>query len=291
MKLLPAICVLLLLAPAQARDGDKPDRAEMRARMLARLDKNGDGKISADERARAQAEATARQGPLPELQGNYRVQTLSFPETVTSIDSNFNPKALLFQPTVSPEGKIPLVVLLHGAGGTRQKDLARFQVNRDVKWLMTPANSGYAAKILVPQSTSHWHPEALNQAVAHLLSTHADIDASRIYCIGYSMGGLGTWTWATHTPNPLAAIVPVAFIASQDRLKAIVDLPIWAMVGTADRRRAGSIPAMEAALKDLGSTTVRTTIFKGANHAQTANLAWAQEGLLQWLFAQNREER
>jgi hypothetical protein len=43
---------------------------------------------------------------------------------------------------------------------------------------------------------------------------------------------------------------------------------------------------MESTLKALGSTRVRTTIFEGANHAQSASLAWAEEGLLEWLFAQ-----
>ena len=104
------------------------------------------------------------------------------------------------------------------------------------------------------------------------------------------MGGLGTWNWGRHSPERLAAIVPVAFIANQSGLEKMVDLPIWAMVGTADRRRAGSIPSMERALKELGSTVVKTTIFEGANHGQSANKAWSQEGLLEWLFAQSRKK-
>ena len=261
----------------------------MRAKMLARLDSNGDGKISADEQAKGRTEAARRQPLLPEVQGNYRRENLTFPEAVSAADSNFNRSALLFHPIKKPAGKIPLVVLLHGAGGTRQKDLARFQGNRDVKWLMAADNAEFAAYILVPQSTSHWNPDALNAAVDHLLRTEADIDEDRVYCIGYSLGGLGTWNWGKHSPKRLAAIVSVAFIADQSGIEALVDLPIWAMVGTADRRRAGSIPAMETALKGLGSTTIRTTIFDGANHARTANLAWAQKGLLEWLFAQARK--
>jgi len=62
------------------------------------------------------------------------------------------------------------------------------------------------------------------------------------------------------------------------------------MVGTSDRRRARTIPAMEKALKELGSKVVKTTVFEGANHGQTAGKAWAQEGLLEWLFAQSRKK-
>ncbi len=294
---LPAVVAVVLVAltvrQGVADDpGDKagkPDRAAMRARMLKRIDTNGDGRMSQEELAKARAESAKRYGHFGKS-ANHRLEVVMFPQEVQDADSNMNKEALLYHPIEKAEGQIPLIVLLHGAGGTRKEDISAFKGNRDVQWVMTPANSKYVAKIVVPHTRSHWSPDALNKAVDHLLSTNEDIDADRIYCIGYSMGGLGTWNWARHSPERLAAIVPVAFIASQSDLEEIVDLPIWAMVGTADRRRAGSIPAMEKALKELGSTVVRTTIFEGANHATTARVAWAQEGLLDWLFAQSRKK-
>jgi predicted peptidase len=226
-----------------------------------------------------------------EGQGNHRVEVVTFPQAVQDADPNMNKQALLYSPAEKPEGRIPLIVCLHGAGGTKKKDVTAFKGNRDVKWLMTPANSKYVARILVPHSRSHWNPDALNKAVDHLLQTHDDLDPDRIYCIGYSLGGLGTWNWAKHSPKRLAAIVPVAFIASQDQLEGMVDLPIWAMAGTGDRRRVGSVIAMEKAMKELGSKVVKITIFEGANHFATAGKAWAQEGLLEWLFAQSLKNR
>jgi len=153
-----------------------------------------------------------------------------------------------------------------------------------------PENSKHVAKILVPQSRGLWDPDSLNKMLDHILSTNGDIDEDRVYCIGYSMGGKGTWEWAMSSPKRFAAIIPMAFIADLSKLKDMVDLPIWAMVGTGDRRRAQGIPKMEKALKELGSTAVRTTIFEGANHASTDDKAWAVEGLLDWLFAQSRKK-
>ena len=284
-----ALTVCQGVAAEQGDNGGKPDRAAMRARMLKRIDTNGDGKMSEEELVKARAESAKRQGGSAKLE-NHRLEVVTFPPKVRDADANMNTEALLYHPVKKPKGKVPLIVLLHGAGGTKKKDISAFKDNRDVRWVMTPANSTYVAKILVPHSRSHWSPDALNKAVDHLLSTNDDIDKDRIYCIGYSMGGLGTWNWAKHSPQRLAAIVPVAFIASQTDLKKLVNLPIWAMVGTADRRRAGSIPAMEKALKALGSRVVRTTVFKDANHGQTASKAWSQEGLLDWLFAQSRKK-
>ncbi|UCG33692.1 MAG: alpha/beta fold hydrolase [Phycisphaerales bacterium] len=287
-----ALVALTVQQGVAAEPSDKasePDRAAMRAKMLKRIDTNGDGKMSKEELAKARAESAKRQGGSAERE-NHRLEVVTFPRQVRDADSNMNQEALLYHPIKKPEGRIPLIVLLHGAGGTKKKDVSALKGNRDVGWVMTPANSKYAAKILVPHSRSHWNPDALNKAVEHLLSTNDDIDKDRIYCIGYSMGGLGTWNWARHSPERLAAIVPVAFIADQRDLQKLVDLPIWAMAGAADRRRAGSILAMEKALKEWGSRVVRTTVFEGANHAQSANKAWAQEGLLDWLFAHSRRK-
>ena len=287
------VAVLMLtatipLATAEEEGDSKTiDRAEMRTRMLKRIDTDGDGKMSPQEIAAAR-EKNGNPTPISAKSTHHRLEMVTFPKEVQDIDSNMNRRALLYHPTKEVEGKMPLVILLHGAGGTKKGDIEGFQGNRDVVWTLTPANSKYVAKILVPHSRSHWNPEALNKAVDHLLSTNEDIDANRIYCIGYSMGGLGTWNWARHSPERLAAIVPVAFIAHQENLDKLVELPVWAMVGTADRRRAGTIPAMEKALKELGSKVVRTTVFEGANHTATASMAWNQEGLLDWLFAQSK---
>lgn len=223
-------------------------------------------------------------------QGDLRLEVVTFPPDVQAGFKDLDKQALLYHPIEKLEGKIPLIILLHGAGGTKKEDISSFKGNRDVKWVMPPANSKHRAKILVPQSRSLWDPASLDKMLDHILSTNRDIDEDRVYCIGYSMGGKGTWDWAMSSPKRFAAIVPVAFIADLSKLKDMVDLPIWAMVGTGDRRRAQGIPEMEKALKELGSTVVRTTIFEGANHASTPEKAWAQEGLLDWLFAQSRKK-
>ena len=214
------------------------------------------------------------------------------PKEVQDVDSNMNKEALFYKPIEQPEGKIPLIVLLHGAGGTKKSDVRSFQENRDVRWTMTPANSKYVAKIMVPHSRSHWNPEALNKAVDHLLSTNDDIDKDRIYCCGYSLGGLGTWNWARHSPDRLAAIVPVAWKANLDDAEKMINLPIWAIVGTGDRSRAGTANAVKKKFVDeLGSKVVRITNIEGANHGQSAAKAWNQEGLMEWLFAQSLKNR
>jgi len=236
----------------------------------------------------SRAAAGQAQGPGGgEIRGNMRLEVVTFPQDVRAGFKDLNEQALLYHPLEKPEGKLPLVILLHGAGGTR-RDLSAFKWRGDVQRLIKLMKGKHVAKILVPQSRSLWDPASLNRMLDHILSTNPDVDEDRIYCIGYSMGGKGTWEWAMSSPERFAAIVPIAFIPDLSKLKQMVNLPIWAMVGTRDRRRAQAVARMEKALKELGSTALRTTVFEGANHASTDDKAWAQEGLLEWLFAQRR---
>ena len=156
--------------------------------------------------------------------GNLRLEVVTFPQDVQAGFKDLNKQALLYHPIEKPEGKTPLSILLHCAEGTKKKDISSFKGNRDVKWIMKPANNKHVAKILVPQSCGLWDPDSLNKMLDHILSTHSDIDKDRVYCIGYSMGGKRTWEWSMSSPKRFAAIIPVAFIADLSKLKDMVDL-------------------------------------------------------------------
>jgi hypothetical protein len=57
------------------------------------------------------------------------------------------------------------------------------------------------------------------------------------------------------------------------------------MVGTKDSRpRVEGIRAMEKTLKELGSSTVKTTFLEGANHGSAQKEARKVEGIYDWLF-------
>lgn len=136
---LPAF-MLVTLAALSARQGvaDEPsdqagktDRAAMRARMLKRINTNRDGKLSKEELAKARSDFARRQGGSAKLE-HHRLEVVTFPEKVQNADANMNDQALLYHPIKQPEGKIPLIVLLHGAGGTKMQDISAFKGKRDV---------------------------------------------------------------------------------------------------------------------------------------------------------------
>lgn len=70
------------------------------------------------------------------------------------------------------------------------------------------------------------------------------VDISRIYLVGYSTGGTGTWGYASRRPGQFAAVIPIAgYIRPEQGIrKPIVDdwsvfreLPVWTFYNASDR--------------------------------------------------------
>ena len=218
-------------------------------------------------------------------QGNYRVAVVEIPEEVASGFERLKSKALLYRPIKTSREKLPLVVTLHGSGGGR-RDIEQKKWQGTIRQLIKPGNQKFEAMVLEPQSGGEWDPGSLEKMLNHVLRKNPDVDVRRIYCVGYSMGGKGTWEWAMNYPERFAAIIPKGFIPDLSEIESMVDLPIWAMVGDKDSRpRAEGIPAMEKALKKLGSSKVKISVFEGANHATAAGRSKAVPGVYKWLFS------
>ena len=62
------------------------------------------------------------------------------------------------------------------------------------------------------------------------------IDAARVYVLGHSMGGFGTWTAVTQQPDRFAAAIASAgWIGPWVDVTRIKDLPMWAFQGAKDK--------------------------------------------------------
>ena len=230
----------------------------------------------------AEAQTRNRKG---DVKGNLRMQLITVPDEIAADFERLNPKALFYHPVETVGEKSPLVIFLHGSGGSR-RPIEKFEWMGEVKEFISPGEGWPTVHILVPQSKGLWDPASLDKMLDYMVETNRDIDTKRIYCIGYSMGGKGTWEWAMASPERFAAIIPKAFIPDLSGIERMTELPIWAMVGTRDSKpRSEGIPAMERALKERGSTVVRTTVFEGANHASTAGEVKKLKGVYDWLFS------
>jgi poly(3-hydroxybutyrate) depolymerase len=102
--------------------------------------------------------------------------------------------------------------------------------------------------------------------VVRLMREHYNVDASRIYLIGHSMGAIGTWHLAAKYPDTWAALGPFSGTgspASAERMKAIPQIVVH---GDADPTvNVSGSRAMVAELQRLGAD-VRYIEVPGGNH-------------------------
>lgn len=93
------------------------------------------------------------------------------------------------------------------------------------------------------------------------------IDEQRVYCLGHSMGGAGTWTALYQHPDFFAAGIPTAGVFGPWRdITVIQDIPIWVFHGDDDP----VVPYIFSAhafirMKAVGGNMKFTTL-KGAKH-------------------------
>ncbi|NCC11010.1 MAG: phospholipase [Bacteroidia bacterium] len=206
----------------------------------------------------------------------------------------------------------PLVLFLHGAG-ERGNDNAK-QLTHGSQMFLNPATrEQYPAYVLMPQcpADAYWayigRPESLqpyqmpiNQPITKILTDVKElldhylalpqIDKSRIYIVGLSMGAMGTYDLTIRFPELFAAAVPICGTVHPDRLKAVRHTTFRIFHGDADSVVPvdGSRQAYKA-LKKAGAT-VRYTEFPGCDHGSW-NPAFNTPDFMEWLFRQRKSRR
>lgn len=143
-----------------------------------------------------------------EIQGSFSK------EIKTKVQLNY----ILQLPTNQKE-KFPLIIFLHGSG-ERGTDLALVKVHSPFTYkelIQSPV------ALLAPQCPSNvwWDTTAVYELIKETISKY-NIDATRIYLTGLSMGGWGTWKLAIEHPELFAAVAPVC--APVDILM-VIDVP------------------------------------------------------------------
>jgi len=237
----------------------------------------------------------------------YQSQTQAF---VHKSESGLTMPYRLFVPSgYDPAKAYSLLLSLHGAGQRGQDNLGQLcayvagwmapqvqdkhpclilmpQCPDDQQWVDTPWESGSYSTAQVPIS------KALTLAMEILEAVRKDysIDPSRLYVIGASMGGYGTWDVIARFPDLFAAAVPVCGAGDPQMAAKLVHLPIWAFHGDNDLTVpvSGSMD-MVRAIQQAGGSRVRITLYRGVGHA-ALNMAWREDVLVEWVFSRQRPQ-
>jgi len=213
----------------------------------------------------------------------------------------------LMKPISFDKGKrYPVIVSLHGAGGRGEDN--RKQLKDWNKLLADKKRrTDYPCYVLAPQSKSLWNKTHLEN-IKSIIKALPSVDMDRIYILGHSMGGHGTYIMIQVDPGYFAAAAPSAGSGLRRTEKfidasIIKDIPIWAFHGDKDRvcpfeRDQKVFDEM----KKLGGN-MKLTRWKGDGHGVSGKLiAGGDNGetqlsskrcdpepvFLKWLFKQKR---
>ena len=110
------------------------------------------------------------------------------------------------------------------------------------------------------------------------------VDEDRIYVIGYSMGGFGTWHFLKSEPRLFAAGVPIA--GYSHNVGKMRSMPIWAFHGAEDK-----VVKVDGARR-CAEELKRSKVFKYTEYPEEghgiAGKVTSDEELHRWLFEQKK---
>lgn len=211
----------------------------------------------------------------------------------------------------SKDKKWPVILFLHGAG--ERGDDGLLQTDVGLGHAIREHADRFSFVVVMPQCRKEkiWgDPDMEAQALAALEQSIKEFhgDRDRVYLTGLSMGGFGTWDFATRHPGRFAALAPVCpgIVPVQRYPKLRVRLvddpnitdpyaetarrigktPVWIFHGDADP----AVPVEESrkmadALKAAGAN-FKYTEYPGVGHDSWLK-AYAEPELAEWLLQQH----
>lgn len=189
----------------------------------------------------------------------------------------------------------PLIVCLHH-GGAHGKDNIR-QLSADpAPFLMEQGNrTRYPSFIFMPQcpqgmafsgAYGNASVDSLVFRTIRQLQGRLPIDRKRIYVMGVSGGGYGSWHFISAHPEMFAAAVPICGGGEPKYGPKLVDVPIWAFHGARDKLApVAHSRDMIAAIRKAGGHP-KYTEYEYAGHGIWENVR--KEGIMEWMFAQHK---
>lgn len=179
----------------------------------------------------------------------------------------------------------PLMIFLHGAG-ERGDDLEKVKTWGPPKIAENDKEFPYI--LISPQCpegdwwASKTQIENLHALILEIIRNY-NVDKSRIYLTGLSMGGYGTWALATEYPELFAAIAPICGGGDPRMARFLKDIPAKVFHGAKDQ----VVPISESermveALKGYGGD-VEFIIFPDATHNSWTQ-AYNETDLLKWFL-------
>lgn len=199
-------------------------------------------------------------------------------------------KCMLFgAPVTAPATKLPLVIYLHGKGNN----------------VLSKAHLGFAESVAKPENFSArpcfvFAPQCPDEngwsgaTGGNVMKTLSDlmknlpVDEDRVYLIGYSMGGYGTFAFLNDEPRMFAAGIPIAGGCNVAIARNLKKTPLWIFHGEKDDVvKPDDSRAIAKALEKMRAPA-KYTEFLGEGHGIGGKI-FDDPAVHKWLFEQKRK--
>jgi predicted esterase len=210
----------------------------------------------------------------------------------SAVDNSVQPYRLFIPANYDAKRKWPLVVALHGMGGDENSFFASY--NRGA--IKEEAEKrGYLIVCPKGRGSASMYLGAAERDVLDVIKEarrEFNIDPDRIYLMGHSMGGYGTWSVAANNPDLFAALAPISGGGMPQvlvRLKSMAHIS-W-IVTHGDKDPTVSVEEsrrMVKAGKELG-IEIKYNEVPGGDHTSIAVPAFKE--IFDWFDAHKRQPK
>ena len=190
-------------------------------------------------------------------------------------DSRTLPYNLFTPKNISSEGKYPLVMFIHDAGTTSVNDtqVTLIQGIGATIWASEEDQAKRPCFVIAPQFdeaivndsfTTLGKYDLIMPMLNDVIAKHPQIDTTRIYTTGQSMGCMSSIALMIENPNFFAAAYYVAGQWDPEKMKALVNDTFWIVIAEADPKAP---PIMDEAMSNLEALGANITRAMWDGHA------------------------
>ena len=222
---------------------------------------------------------------------------------------------VLYPEGFDPSKKYPLVLFLHGAG-ERGENNEKQLIHGSKLFLDAQNRKDFPAVVIFPQCPpdDYWanvHRPLDENGKRHFtffktskkphqsmkglmsmvdsLSSVSHIDTERMYVMGLSMGGMGTFELVSRMPKTFAAAAPICGGDNPKSAKKYSKkVPFWIFHGLKDDVVPPHFSQDMAKAIEAKGGKVKLTLYPNANH-NSWDPAFAEPELLPWLFSKTKQ--
>ncbi len=186
--------------------------------------------------------------PLASMKGDFRRAYRS------DVDKTLQPYRMFVPKEYDGTKATPLVIALHGMGGDEDSMFDNYAQNLKRE----AARLGFLVACPKGRTIASMYRGTAEKDVMDVLAEvrrDYKVDSSRVYLMGHSMGGFGTWSIAMNHPEVFAALGPFAGGGQPGGMVKIKHIPQYVVHGDNDKTVAvGSSRSMVEAGKKAGAT-------------------------------------